>query len=86
MVDRFNEIFIRLKQLGKEIYEEDLIKKLLNTLPKEQKPKMIAIKEANDLSQITFDKIIGSLLTYEQELRDDEGEERSLLTRRKTWP
>ncbi|XVF72312.1 hypothetical protein PTKIN_Ptkin12aG0111000 [Pterospermum kingtungense] len=83
IVDKFNEIVTKLKQLRKEITKEELIKKLLNTLPKEWKPKVTVIKEAKDLTRITMDEIVGSLLTYEQELKEDEEEENKKLANKR---
>ncbi|XVF14395.1 hypothetical protein REPUB_Repub09cG0055100 [Reevesia pubescens] len=62
----------QLKQLGKEIPENELVKKLLRSLPKSWKPKVIAIKEAKKLNTISLDEVCGSLLTHEQEMKEDE--------------
>ncbi|XVE98737.1 hypothetical protein REPUB_Repub03eG0133800 [Reevesia pubescens] len=76
MFDRFTNIANKLKQLGKEIPENELVKKLLRSLPKSWKPKVIAIKEAKNLNTISLDEVCGSLLTHEQEMKEDEEEEK----------
>ncbi|XVF26467.1 hypothetical protein REPUB_Repub14bG0018900 [Reevesia pubescens] len=76
MFDRFTNIANKLKQLGKEIPENELVKKLLRSLPKSWKPKVIAIKEAKNLNTILLDEVCGSLLKHEQEMKEDEEEEK----------
>ncbi|XVF14914.1 hypothetical protein REPUB_Repub09cG0102200 [Reevesia pubescens] len=76
MFDRFTNIANKLKQLGKEILENKLVKKLLRSLPKSWKPKVIAIKEAKNLNTISLDEVCGSLLTHEQKMKEDEEEEK----------
>ncbi|XVE95530.1 hypothetical protein REPUB_Repub02eG0105500 [Reevesia pubescens] len=76
MFDRFTNIANKLKQLGKEILENELVKKLLRSLPKSWKPKVIAIKEAKNLNTISLDEVCGSLLTHKQEMKEDEEEEK----------
>ncbi|XVF37301.1 hypothetical protein REPUB_Repub19eG0134400 [Reevesia pubescens] len=76
MFDRFTNIANKLKQLGKEIPENELVKKLLRSLPKSWKPKVIAIKEAKNLNIISLDEVCGSLLTHEQEMKEDEEEKK----------
>ncbi|XVF19293.1 hypothetical protein REPUB_Repub11eG0097800 [Reevesia pubescens] len=76
MFDRFTNIANKQKQLGKEILENELVKKLLRSLPKSWKPKVIAIKKAKNLNTISLDKVCGSLLTHEQEMKKDEQEEK----------
>ncbi|EOY08395.1 Uncharacterized protein TCM_022785 [Theobroma cacao] len=75
MFDRFTNITNKLSQLGKPIPEHELVKRLLRSLPKSWKPKVIAIREAKDLNIITLDEICGSLLTHELELKEEEEED-----------
>ena len=44
--DRFTTIVNQQNQLGKIILEDELIKRLLRSLPKAWRPTMIAIREA----------------------------------------
>ncbi|GAA0141550.1 hypothetical protein LIER_02670 [Lithospermum erythrorhizon] len=44
---------------------EKLVRKVLRTLPKRFSHKVIAIKEAQDLSTIGFDELIVNLTTFE---------------------
>ncbi|XVF26618.1 hypothetical protein REPUB_Repub14bG0034000 [Reevesia pubescens] len=76
MFDRFTNIANKLKQLGKEIPKNELVKKLLRSLLKSSKPKVIAIKEAKNLNTLSLDEVCGSLLTHEQEMKKDEKEEK----------
>ncbi|XVF07469.1 hypothetical protein REPUB_Repub06bG0141700 [Reevesia pubescens] len=76
MFDRFINIAKKLKQLEKEIPENELVKKLLRSLLKSWKPKVIAIKEAKNLNIISLDEVCDSLLTHEQEMTEDEEEEK----------
>ena len=63
--DRYTTIVNQLNQLGKVISEDELVKRLLRSLPKTQRSTVVAIKEAKDINKISFNEICGSLLTYE---------------------
>ncbi|XVF17124.1 hypothetical protein REPUB_Repub10bG0092300 [Reevesia pubescens] len=60
----------------KEILENELVKKLLQSLSKSWKPKVIAIKEMKNLNFISLDEVYCSLLSHEQEMKEDEEEEK----------
>ena len=81
--DRFTTIVNQLNQLGKIIPEDELVKRLLRSLPKAWRPTMIAIREAKDLNKISLDEICGSLLTYEQEVNQFEEEEKKKVIEKK---
>lgn len=49
----------------KKVYEEELARKILRYLPKKFDMKVTAIEEAQDISSIKVDDLIGSLLTFE---------------------
>ncbi|MCH79564.1 gag-protease polyprotein [Trifolium medium] len=51
--------------LGKTISDEELVGKILRSLPQRFDMKFTAIEEAQDLSSLTVDELIGSLQTYE---------------------
>ncbi|XVF09388.1 hypothetical protein REPUB_Repub07fG0088700 [Reevesia pubescens] len=70
MFDRFTNIANKFKQLGKKILEHVLVKKLIRSLPKSWKPKVIEIKEAKN-NVISLDEFCGSLLIHEQEMKRD---------------
>ena len=68
--DRYTTIINQLNQLGKIISEDELVKRLLKSLPKTWRSTVVAIKEAKDLNKISLDEICDSLLTYEQEVNE----------------
>ncbi|PNX64471.1 gag-protease polyprotein, partial [Trifolium pratense] len=47
------------------ISDEELVGKILRSLPKRFDIKVTAIEEAHDLSSLNLDELIGSLQTYE---------------------
>ena len=83
--DRFTTIVNQLNQLEKIILEDELIKRLLRSLPKAWRPTMIAIREAKDLNKISLDEICGSFLTYEHEVNQfDEEEKKEIVEKKKS--
>ena len=83
--DRFTTIVNQLNQLGKIIPKDELVKRLLRSLPKVWRPTMIAIREAKNLNKISLDKICGSLLTYEQEVNQfDEEDKKEMVEKKKS--
>ncbi|XP_057975977.1 uncharacterized protein LOC131163401 [Malania oleifera] len=54
-----------LKALGREYSMENNVHKVLHSLLASWLAKSTAIEEAKDLSKVTFDELIGSLMTYE---------------------
>ena len=71
----FTIIVNSLKSLGEKITNEKMVKKILRSLTKDWKTKTTAIEEAKDLSTLTIDDLIGSLLAYEVQVKEDEEEE-----------
>ena len=55
----------QLNQLGRVIPEDEMVKRLLRSLPKSWRSTVVAIREAKDLNKISLDEICDSLLTYE---------------------
>ena len=51
--------------LGAHMSDDNLVRKILRSLPERFNTKVTAIKEVHDLSQKKGDELIGSLLTYE---------------------
>ena len=64
--DRYTTIVNQLNQLGRVISEDEMVKRLLRSLPKSWRSTVVAIREAKDLNKISLDEIYGSLLMYEQ--------------------
>lgn len=52
------------------MYEEKMARKILISLPKKFDMKVTAIEEAQDLSIIKFDELIGSLETFDMAIND----------------
>ncbi|KAK2422833.1 hypothetical protein QL285_033334 [Trifolium repens] len=56
--------------LGEKISEKKLVRKILRSLPKRFDMKVTAIEEAQDISNMKVDELIGSLLTFELTFND----------------
>ncbi|KAH9762966.1 hypothetical protein KPL70_001008 [Citrus sinensis] len=57
-----------LGALGKTFLNSEKVKKIIRSLPKEWRPKRTAIEEAKDLNTLPLDDLIGSLISYEDDL------------------
>eukprot|EP00268_Persea_americana_P034959 TRINITY_DN3454_c2_g3_i1.p2 TRINITY_DN3454_c2_g3~~TRINITY_DN3454_c2_g3_i1.p2 ORF type:complete len:129 (-),score=33.31 TRINITY_DN3454_c2_g3_i1:3075-3461(-) len=55
--------------LGEVIPEHKIVKKILRSLPERFDPKVVAIKETNNLDSLKADQLIGNLQTFEANLR-----------------
>ncbi|KAE8678027.1 hypothetical protein F3Y22_tig00111458pilonHSYRG00129 [Hibiscus syriacus] len=71
MTDRFSTIVNGLKSYGEIISNEKLVRKLVYSLPKSWQSKKTAIIESKDLTSLTLEELIGSLLTHEMMLEDE---------------
>ena len=75
MTNRIMDIITNLKKLGKVYSKADVNHKILRALPKKLwESKVTSIKEANNLSTLAHNVLIGKLLTYEMENDEDENE------------
>ena len=74
--DQYTSIVNQLKQLGKIILKDELVKRLLQSLPNTWRYTIVAIREAKELKKISLDEICVSLLTYEQEVNQMEEEKK----------
>ncbi|KAH9696622.1 hypothetical protein KPL71_023234 [Citrus sinensis] len=61
--------------LGKTFSNSEKVKKIIRSLPKEWRPKRTAIEEAKDLNTLPLDDLIGSLISYEEDLAAEKGHE-----------
>ncbi|KAG5611414.1 hypothetical protein H5410_022695 [Solanum commersonii] len=61
----FTTIVNELVSLGKIYTTEELVDKVLRTLPKSWEIKVTAIREAKDLTTMSLDELVGNLKTYE---------------------
>ena len=68
MQKRFTHIVNHLAALGKEFQNEDLINKVLRCLSREWQPKVMAISESRDLSNMSLATLFGKLQEHEMEL------------------
>jgi hypothetical protein len=77
MFTRFTDIINGLKSLGKEYTNVEMVRKILRCLPKSWEPKVTAIQEAKDLTKLSLDELMGSLMTHEMnQVKEDEDEGR----------
>ncbi|KAI5323313.1 hypothetical protein L3X38_032385 [Prunus dulcis] len=65
MFTRFTDIINSLKALGKDYTNVEHVRKILWSLPKKWEPKVTVITEAKDLSKLSLDELLGSLMTHE---------------------
>ncbi|KAH9779936.1 hypothetical protein KPL71_007899 [Citrus sinensis] len=75
MYTRFTDIVNTLGALGKTFSNNEKVKKIIRSLPKEWRPKRTAIEEAKDLNILPIDDLIGSLISYEEDLAAERGNE-----------
>ena len=81
MYCRFQDIVHSLIALGKGFSEEDQVRKILNSLTPEWDQKTLTIEEANDVSQMKIEELIGNLMSYEVQLQ---GRKESKATEKKS--
>ena len=78
MFSRFTTITNDLNALGKSFTSTELVNKILRSLPKAFQSKVVAIREARDLSKLSIEELMGSLMTHEIMMKDhDEDEEKN---------
>jgi len=68
MQKRFTYIINHLASLGKNFPNEDLINKVLRCLSREWQPKVIAVTESRDLTNMSLATLFGKLQEHEMEL------------------
>ncbi|GAU45850.1 hypothetical protein TSUD_371460 [Trifolium subterraneum] len=56
--------------LGEKLSDEKIVRKILRSLTKKFDMKVIAMEEAQDISTMKFDELIGSLQTYESSVNE----------------
>ncbi|GAV69676.1 LOW QUALITY PROTEIN: zf-CCHC domain-containing protein/UBN2 domain-containing protein, partial [Cephalotus follicularis] len=64
-----------LKNLGKSYSNQELVRKILRCLPKNWTPKVTAIEEAKNLSTLSLEQLLGSLMTHETTMKNHENVE-----------
>ncbi|GAV57125.1 UBN2 domain-containing protein, partial [Cephalotus follicularis] len=70
MYARFNDIINALKGLGKVYTNHELVSNILRCLPVSLEPKVTEIEEAKDLSTLTLEALLGSLMTHDLRMSD----------------
>ncbi|KAH9684787.1 hypothetical protein KPL70_013662 [Citrus sinensis] len=75
MYTRFTDIVNTLGALRKTFSNSEKVKKIIRSLPKEWRPKRTTIEEAKDLNTLPLDDLIGSLISYEEDLAAEKGHE-----------
>src|ERR1044072_3499523 len=78
---RVHDLANTFHALAEQISEENLVRKILRSLPNNFSMKVTAIEEAQDISNMKVDELIGSLQTFEMAI--DEKSERK--KRRKVY-
>ncbi|XP_074289477.1 uncharacterized protein LOC141614630 [Silene latifolia] len=63
-----------LKSLGRNLESEDMVRKILRSLTETWQPKVTAIEEAKNLSTLTLNELMGSLMAHELTLMKRFGE------------
>ncbi|KAH9792990.1 Integrase catalytic domain-containing protein [Citrus sinensis] len=72
---KFTDIVNALGALGNTFSNNEKVKKIIRSLPKEWRPKRTAIEEAKDLNVLPIDDLIGFLISYEEDLAAEKGYE-----------
>ncbi|GKV42887.1 hypothetical protein SLEP1_g50250 [Rubroshorea leprosula] len=75
MYTRLNDIVTNLKALGKVYPPQEVVRKVLRSLPKSWEAKKTAIEESKDLNTLKLEDLIGKLMTYEIEVQGEGGVE-----------
>jgi hypothetical protein len=57
-----------LRSYGETIGDQKVVEKILRSLPTKFDPVVIAIEESEDLTQLSVDELMGSVLSHEQRL------------------
>ena len=61
--------------MGKTFSNSEKVKKIIRSLPKKWRPKRTAIEETKNLNTLPLDDLIGSLISYEEDLAAEKWDE-----------
>ena len=75
MYTHFTDITNSLQSLGKEYTQTDQVRKILQSLTNDQEKKTTTIEEAKDLSTMTLQQLMGSLMAYKVQKNEQENQE-----------
>ena len=70
MFSRFMVMVNELESLGKTYTKVEKVMKILRSLPNKWETKVMAIQEAKDLTKLSLEKLIRSLMIYEINLNN----------------
>ena len=82
MITRFTDITNSLASLGKEYTQVEKVRKILRALTSDQEKKITIIEEANDLSTMSLENLIGNLMAYEVQLEERKKDEQQHLSKK----
>ena len=68
MYTRFMDIMNTLGAIGKIFSNSERVKKIIRSVPKEWRQKRTVIEEDKDLNVLPINDLIGSLMSYEEDL------------------
>ncbi|GKV05126.1 hypothetical protein SLEP1_g17167 [Rubroshorea leprosula] len=71
MYRRLNDIVTNFKALGKVYPSQEVVRKVLRSLPKNWEANKTTIEESKDLNTLKLDDLIGKLMTYEMDIQVD---------------
>ena len=69
---RFTDIINGLKSLGKVYTNVEMVRKNLRCLPRSWGPKVTTIEEAKDLTKMSLNELLGSLMTHEITMKNND--------------
>ena len=64
-----------LEALGKTFSNCEKVKKTIRSLPNEWRPKRMTIEEVKNLNTLSLDDLIGSLISYEEDIANERVDE-----------
>jgi len=82
MVTKFTDITNSFVALRKKYTHDEKIRKILCALTSDWEKKTTTVEEANDLSTISFENLIGNLMAYEVQLEDRKKDEQQLQSKK----
>ncbi|XP_074301634.1 uncharacterized protein LOC141633036 [Silene latifolia] len=74
MSTRFLSIINELKNIGRTFPTEDIARKVLRSITKKWRPKVTVMEECRDLTNLSYQELIGALMAHELTLNADEAE------------
>lgn len=66
---KFLEIVNQIWKYNEDVSKQNVVEKILGSLPKKHEHIVVAIKEAKDLSKLSFDELLGSLQSHKDKVK-----------------